>query len=59
MKKKIVLPKRIFVTVEDPGPDQYLVAWKDSSEVEDGLVVGVYELVETKKQQITTQLVDL
>jgi hypothetical protein len=59
VKKKSVLPKRIFITLQDPGPDQFLIAHEDSRGLEDGIIVGIYELVEIKKQRVTEELVKL
>jgi len=51
-------PKQIFVTVQNDGDDEFLLANVDLVEIgADGDKVGIYELVEVKKKKITDELI--
>lgn len=51
-------PKRLFVNVVDPGEEgQFYNADVDHDGKDDGADVAIYELVEVKRQKVTTELV--
>jgi len=57
MTTKPKLPAKIFVRWEDPGNGEpYLQAGETADTAENGDLVGVYELVETKTMVITRTL---
>lgn len=57
MAKENKLPPFIFVHWDGDSPDQYLAAQKTPRGIDNGVKVGVYQLVETKTQKITEELV--
>jgi hypothetical protein len=55
--KQKKLPARIFVVREVEGPDEWFTAEASHENIWDGAQVGVYELVETKTQKVTKELI--
>ncbi len=54
------LPKRVFITkVVESKETQYLLAHEDVSDLNDGVVVGIYELVEQGKLKVTRELTNV
>jgi hypothetical protein len=58
--KKQQLPKRIYVVnrLEKGEVEPFLIASEDSLGFDNDEIVGVYELVNTKRKQIAHELVD-
>ena len=57
MKKPKKLPKQVYVYWEGEPPEQYLSAQETPRGIDDGVQVGVYQLVAVKHQKITEELV--
>jgi hypothetical protein len=54
------LPNEIFVIKEKDGNDSYLIAFNSLDEIpmdQNGDSVGVYQLQETRKLKVTTELI--
>lgn len=51
------LPKKVFVRWEGGQRELYLAATETIAGIDDGKVVGVYELVEVKTKKVTEVLV--
>ena len=51
------LPKQVYVYWEGEPPEQYLSAQETPRGIDDGVQVGVYQLIAVKHQKITEELV--
>lgn len=59
-KKAQALPKRIYVNRETDTNDPdaaYLMAAETTEAIDDATVVGIYELVETKRIRVTRDMI--
>jgi hypothetical protein len=55
--KRTKLPKILYVTVEqERTEDEYIAADRTTDSKQDGDVVGIYELKETKTMRVTRTL---
>lgn len=55
-KPRTALPPRIYVLQEHDSSGAYLVAARDSTDLDDGAVVGIYDLVHTRMVKVTRTL---
>jgi hypothetical protein len=57
LKKSVLFPKKVFVTVQNEGTDdQYLAVEETPDTAEDGQSVAVYELRDIRTKRVTHQL---
>ena len=57
MKKPKKLPKQVYIYWEGEPPEQYLGVLETPRGIDDGVQVGVYQLIAVKHQKITEELV--
>ena len=57
MEKPKKLPEQVYIYWEGEPPEQYLGVLETPRGIDDGVQVGVYQLIAVKHQKITEELV--